>query len=88
MQKARMAESIDAKASVVMMVSNCDSMSNRRNFRNFHASKVDSYGRCFNNRDLGDLAFDPDGSNFLEVFESVGKDRVAQSVQIHAGTRK
>ena len=32
MQKARMAESIDAKASVVMMVSNCDSMSNREEF--------------------------------------------------------
>ena len=75
MQKARMAESIDAKASVVMMVSNCDSMSNREEFFEtfMRHAKVDSYGRCFNNRDLGDLAFDPDGSNFLEVFESVGK---------------
>lgn len=80
-EKSSLAAKINATSSVVMIVSNCFSQSNREQFFWDFMSymKVDSFGACMNNKDFGELKFDANQSNYHLVFS----DRVQEILRAY-----
>ena len=73
--RAERAMQYNTSSPVLLIVSNCNSKSNREAYiRDFMSHiNVDSYGKCFHNKDMGELSFNSNNTNFRQVYASEGK---------------